>query len=383
MSGLVSHLERRHGATDGHRLAKVWRTNKTKKKYYACGFCVCYFHTLKEQLNHIEMQHWSRFQGLGEWKSNNVILSLVRQPGVLEEWKQLLARYNVPKDTKLSWRTSKIEDLQRRLEQGVDLTTLLAELAFTQSSYYLDYRAEIEPPSMEKEYMNKQSYEDHMFSTMTPQRHLNRAPRPNSNSAQFGISTSLAPGSAGHHRPHAQDTGLSSSITDHGSNVSSFRYDQPQALTTPISYPHPDGQDPLGDFHFASQGFRTPSELGWRRASSGMHMDGSFYSHGDADLPMNPGDQNTYTQNEPYLAGFEGQTSFDLTRPNPDYGSTTPSRPDYPLGNQNRNYQPIDPTELGQFISSVQNNCLHTGQDIPDRRSDPFSVAVYKRKRSG
>ncbi|KAK0507219.1 hypothetical protein JMJ35_010257 [Cladonia borealis] len=149
---LSNHIRDVHKTSEDHAsaLAQSWADfNKNKIKFFSCGFCICCFPTLAEKSNHIDMEHWRQHQELKEWNNNKVILGLLLQPGVKEEWHQrLMSAVIGPEFDPLfnpapQWASSEVEHLQLQLEIGEDSAAALARLAFERSSYYLGCEANI------------------------------------------------------------------------------------------------------------------------------------------------------------------------------------------------------------------------------------------------
>ena len=155
---LSHHIKKDHNASENYAsaLAKAWRDgNKNKKMFFSCGFCICHFPTLKEQIGHIHGKHWSQHQEPKEWDKNKVILGLLLQPDVKEAWQQLLMS-----DPKLDprhnpapqWDPSVVGHVQLQLETRVDSAAALAQLAFDKSSYYSVDQANISNSTLQPYY---------------------------------------------------------------------------------------------------------------------------------------------------------------------------------------------------------------------------------------
>ena len=149
---LSNHIRDVHNTSEDHAsaLAEAWGdSHKNKRKFFSCGFCVCCFPTLAAKSKHIDLKHWRQHQDLKEWSNNKVILGLLLQPGVEEEWHQLLISAGIdPEFDPLfnpapQWASSEVEHVQLQLETGEDSAAALAKLAFETSSYYVGCQANI------------------------------------------------------------------------------------------------------------------------------------------------------------------------------------------------------------------------------------------------
>ena len=126
---LISHLKT-HGVSDGSALAKKWR-DTLNKKFFSCGFCVAYFHSLTDQLNHIDSAHYKNHQHIREWDPNKTILGLLLQPQVQESWREILTVY--PRYTDFHWSPAAVKMLKLRLEISEETANDLAIAAFNES----------------------------------------------------------------------------------------------------------------------------------------------------------------------------------------------------------------------------------------------------------
>lgn len=130
-SHLISHLKT-HGISDGSRLAEEWR-DTLDKKYFSCGFCIACFHSLMEQLNHIDNTHYKNHQLISEWDPNKTILGLLLQPQVQESWQEVLTAH--PQYTGFHWSPAAVKRLKLRLEKSEETANDLALAAFNESTY--------------------------------------------------------------------------------------------------------------------------------------------------------------------------------------------------------------------------------------------------------
>lgn len=132
-SHLINHLKS-HGISDGFALAEKWR-DTIDKKYFSCGFCIAFFHSHTDQLNHIDNVHYKNHQHISEWESNRVILGLLLQPGVQDSWRNLLTVYPQYNLSGFRWSPGAAKNLQLRLEKSDEAANNLALAAFKESTY--------------------------------------------------------------------------------------------------------------------------------------------------------------------------------------------------------------------------------------------------------
>ena len=131
-SNLAKHLMSSHGISydDAMDRAKRWLC-KPDKKAFACGFCIKFFFSLTDRLNHIDHEHWSHGEDMKSWSRTTLIRGLLLQPGVSEAWQYLLATSepSVP-ESSFTWDSPSAEDLQLRLELCDEAPQQLASAAF-------------------------------------------------------------------------------------------------------------------------------------------------------------------------------------------------------------------------------------------------------------
>lgn len=135
---LERHLLRSHAASDHctRRLADKWKTT-LRKKHFACGFCVCIFSTILEQLNHIDMNHFRKGQQITEWSATTVIRGLLLSPKVAYWFQCIRSSDPYAVDRDLHWDWQMVEDLQRRLEMAEDAAEALAFEAYWMLTFNL------------------------------------------------------------------------------------------------------------------------------------------------------------------------------------------------------------------------------------------------------
>lgn len=135
---LERHLRQSHTVSDNtaRSLANKWKTT-LRKKYFACGFCVCIFSTILEQLNHIDTDHFKKGQQITEWSATNVIQGLLLSPRVASRFQWMLLSDPYAKDRYLHWEWHMVEDLQRRLEIAEDTAETLAFGAYVMLTFNL------------------------------------------------------------------------------------------------------------------------------------------------------------------------------------------------------------------------------------------------------
>ena len=135
-SNLVTHLQEHHSVSHAESAARAdqWRQT-VPKKAYACGFCVAYFRTLQDQMNHIDNLHYKNSQDIKDWDHNNVILGLLSQPNVKVAWHKELASNGISVSD-CTWQTSVVADLQTMLEMCQDSPEALAAEALRSTDRY-------------------------------------------------------------------------------------------------------------------------------------------------------------------------------------------------------------------------------------------------------
>lgn len=130
---LIKHLEKNHGVDDGSVLA-----NKSEytvdKKYFACGFCVSWFSSLQEQVNHIDA-HYMSAKHIRDWDSDKVIRGLLSQPIVVDHWRSALAAKPHLQEAWFRWDPTLAKELQHRLERSQEQADVLSAAAIDQSNY--------------------------------------------------------------------------------------------------------------------------------------------------------------------------------------------------------------------------------------------------------
>lgn len=129
----ITHLKT-HDISNLSELADRWR-DTSDKKHFSCGFCVSHFHSLIEQLNHIDITHYRVLQDITDWDPSKVVRGLLLQPGVFESWQRILASHPGLLESSLRWDLAVIKKIKARLEVGNECADLLAEMAFNESEY--------------------------------------------------------------------------------------------------------------------------------------------------------------------------------------------------------------------------------------------------------
>ena len=131
---LVSHLSS-HGVLkvpNSLGLAEQWKRTSNRKAW-ACGFCVKGFSKRMDRINHIH-KHWLDGANMNSWNPSMVIQGLLLQPLLSNKWSELLRRKSILDPLKIEWRSSVIEDLQRRLEVADEPPESLVTAAYERSS---------------------------------------------------------------------------------------------------------------------------------------------------------------------------------------------------------------------------------------------------------
>ena len=129
---LIRHLSDYHGLSNdaASNLANELR-HKDIMKAYACGFCIQMFGIQRDQLQHIDQEHWRRSQDISEWDLNKVIHGLLLQPNIQSSWLRLLGdSSSATRD--LTWNNSEAKGLIRRLELSQEPADDLAAAAISQ-----------------------------------------------------------------------------------------------------------------------------------------------------------------------------------------------------------------------------------------------------------
>ena len=86
---IITHLKQGHGAADSKGLAERWHCT-TFKRFWSCEFCICCFPTLADRLRHIDKEHFTRHDSIGDWSPTKVICGLLSQPDVNKAWQRLV-----------------------------------------------------------------------------------------------------------------------------------------------------------------------------------------------------------------------------------------------------------------------------------------------------
>ena len=131
-SNLAKHLTSSHGilSNDAIERAQRWLC-KPDKRAFACGFCIKFFSSLTDRLNHIDHEHWSHGENMKSWSLTTLIKGLLLQPGVNDAWKYLLenSEPRLP-ESSFTWELPTAEGLQLRLELCDETPQQLASAAF-------------------------------------------------------------------------------------------------------------------------------------------------------------------------------------------------------------------------------------------------------------
>lgn len=130
---LIKHLEKNHGVDDGSVLAGQCEYT-VNKKYFACGFCISWFSSLQEQVNHIDA-HYKSSKHIRDWDFDKVIRGLLSQPIVNEHWRSILAANPHLEESWFRWDPKLIKQLQQRLERSQEPADILFAATIDQSNY--------------------------------------------------------------------------------------------------------------------------------------------------------------------------------------------------------------------------------------------------------
>lgn len=130
---LANHLKVQHGVPKGQRLAEDWK-RAPGKKAWACGFCVNYFSQPVDRINHIYAEHYALGADIRSWNPVNVIQGLLRQPRLFDPWCEYLHAKYPSTPPELTWNTSAVKSLQKRLEMDEESPNILVAAAYDQSN---------------------------------------------------------------------------------------------------------------------------------------------------------------------------------------------------------------------------------------------------------
>ncbi len=125
----IDHLNNYHGVVNDSVLADQFKYT-VAKKYFACGFCVSWFGSLNEQINHIDAAHWRYSEHIRDWDFDKYIRGLLSQPPLNEHWMIAQAAY-----PHVRWGPIQVKHLSTRLEEGREPPAVLVEAAIDQSNY--------------------------------------------------------------------------------------------------------------------------------------------------------------------------------------------------------------------------------------------------------
>lgn len=130
----INHLKKKHDVANGSVLADQWKYT-IHQKFFACGFCVSWFDSLNEQVNHIDAAHYRLSKHIRDWDFDKVIRSLLSRPGMNEHWQRVMAANPRFQESLFSWNPTRAEQLQRRLEMSQEPEDVLCRAAINESSY--------------------------------------------------------------------------------------------------------------------------------------------------------------------------------------------------------------------------------------------------------
>ena len=126
---LIDHLNNYHGLVNDSVLADQFKYTVPKKNF-ACGFCVSWFGSLNEQINHIDVSHWRYSEHICDWDFDKYIRGLLSQPPLNEHW--IIAQASYPH---VRWGPIQVKQLSIRLEEGREPPAVLVAAAIKQSNY--------------------------------------------------------------------------------------------------------------------------------------------------------------------------------------------------------------------------------------------------------
>lgn len=129
---LKRHLSETHDLSNEEASNSAYKLKYADiKKAYACGFCIQTFSTHRDQLNHIEHEHWRRRQNISEWDLNKIIHGLLLQPSIQSIWLHLIGDTSSATQH-FTWAASAAEGLIERLELSQEPAADLAAAAIAQ-----------------------------------------------------------------------------------------------------------------------------------------------------------------------------------------------------------------------------------------------------------
>ncbi len=134
-SNLVSHLKKNHGMDDNSAMVLADKSGHTEKKFFACGFCISWSNSPKQQAIHVHTHANHRMH----WDSNKVILGLLSQPGLNEQWRSLLTAKPHLHESFFQWDPTSVKELQDRLELGQEPPYDLVVAAIKESNHAAEW----------------------------------------------------------------------------------------------------------------------------------------------------------------------------------------------------------------------------------------------------
>ena len=111
------------------------KSGYTEKKFFACGFCIFRTNSPKQQADHVHTHAEHRIP----WDSNKVILGLLSQPGLNEQWRSQLTAKPHLQEAFFRWDPTSVKELQWRLEMGQEDPYDLFEAAVKESNYAAEW----------------------------------------------------------------------------------------------------------------------------------------------------------------------------------------------------------------------------------------------------
>lgn len=128
---MVNHLGKVHDIhpkSQGEAIAMKWKYT-VEKQAWSCGFCGEVFVTFNDRLNHITTQHFESGHTIAGWHATNVIQGLLKQPGMVEAWKEKVASLPTWEVNDMVWESDAIIELQHDLEVGPNTARSAVDLA--------------------------------------------------------------------------------------------------------------------------------------------------------------------------------------------------------------------------------------------------------------
>ena len=129
-ANLAKHLRNRHkySRSNAEELAQK-SERRNGRSFYSCGFCIMLFGNIVEQLHHIDVAHFRRFETVNDWDINKVIRGLLLQPDIDDIMHRKFGENFRLVIQGLRWKSSIAKTVQLRLELNEESADDLAAAA--------------------------------------------------------------------------------------------------------------------------------------------------------------------------------------------------------------------------------------------------------------